>query len=59
MWERNQLSLERVPLSWQEALCLTQTHLEASSSLEWWEEPYGQRTEAQQGQQGLQLMQIL
>lgn len=34
MWERNQLSLERVPLGWQEALCLTGTHLEASSSLE-------------------------
>lgn len=42
MWERNQLSLERVPLGWQEALHLTQTHLEASSSLELWEEPYGQ-----------------
>lgn len=42
MWERNQLSLGRVPLGWQEALRLTQTHLEASSSLEWWEELYGQ-----------------
>lgn len=42
MWERNQLSLERVPLGWQEALRLTQIHLEASSSLEWWEEQYGQ-----------------